>query len=531
MILQITGSLIFLFLFLWYQWRKKQLQVFRTLGIPGPEPNVFFGNFLEFYRKGPIECQRQWIKKYGKVLGYYCGMQPVLLTTDTKLMKNIQIKDFHKFSDRPSLFGQRVNFKDKRRVNLLSLKGSKWKEMRSIVTPSFTTSKMKLMSPIMNDAIDNLLENLNEKCQSGENFDIYTLYQRLTMDVIGRTAFGIQTNVQKNPDDPLLRLAYILFHFPFPFISALIMSSFNSLVSLVRFVRNFGGFWVNKGANPIEELFERCKAIINTRRENPEQKRFDLLQHLIDAEIKENAKVDEESLVAGDLETEKILAKKIDADTGNTSRHLTTDELIGNAFLFLLAGYETTSTALAFCTMMLVNYPEVQENIRREVNELIEREGDLNYDSVQKLQYLDSVFNEILRLYPPIFLFVNRETTENVQYGKIKIPKGMAIQIPVYLLHHDTDYWPEAEKFIPERFSAENRIKNNPMAWQPFGSGPRNCVGMRFAQMEIKMAIAKILRKFYLKSTEKTDKYPLQLEVTLAIIRPKFGVPIKLEYV
>ncbi|XP_023228557.1 cytochrome P450 3A4-like [Centruroides sculpturatus] len=531
MLLQVTLPLTFLLLFLWYQWRKRHFQVFLKLGIPGPQPNVIFGNFLEVFRNGFIETHKKWIKKYGKVVGYYIGLKPVLLVTDTDLLKNIQIKEFHKFPNRPLLYGERVNTNDKRRINLLFLKGTEWKEMRSLVTPSFTTSKMKMMSPIMNDSIDTLLENLNEKCQSGETFDVYTLFKRLTIDVIGRTAFGIQTNVQKNPDDPLLRLAHLMFNFPFQFISALISSAFNHLSHVMRLFRLFGGFRANKGRHPVEELFDRCKVIIETRRENPSQKKVDLLQQLIDAEVKENTKVDDESLIAGDTEKENMLRERIESNEGKKSRHLTTDELISNAFLFLLAGYETTSTALAFCTMMLVNYPEVQENIRREVNELLEREGCLNYDSVHKLQYLDAVFSEILRLYPPIYLFVNRETVEDAQYGSYKIPKGMAIQVPVYLLHRDEDYWPDAEKFIPERFFPENRNKNNPMAWQPFGSGPRNCVGMRFAQMEAKMAIAKILKKFYLKPCKNTDKHPLKLQVGLSIIRPKYGVPIKVEYV
>ncbi|XP_023238548.1 cytochrome P450 3A29-like [Centruroides sculpturatus] len=205
------------------------------------------------------------------------------------------------------------------------------------------------------------------------------------------------------------------------------------------------------------------------------------------------------------------------------------DEMTSNAFIILLAGYETTSTALALCTLMLANFPDVQEKIRKEVKTLIEEENELNYSTVQKLQYLDQAFKEILRLYPPVYLFVDREANEDVVYGDIFIPKGMIVQVPSFLLHRDPDYWDRPEEFRPERFAPEVARKNNPLAWQTFGAGPRNCVGMRFAQMEAKLALAHILNKYRILPYEKTDKFPFELELTPNVIRPKRGVYIKLQ--
>ncbi|GFV39317.1 cytochrome P450 3A31 [Trichonephila clavipes] len=81
-------------------WRWKQTSVFQKLGIPGPKPSLIFGNILELYKKGPVKCHEEWVKKHGRVLGYYYGMKPVLLVTDPYILKDIFIKDFNKFINR-----------------------------------------------------------------------------------------------------------------------------------------------------------------------------------------------------------------------------------------------------------------------------------------------------------------------------------------------------------------------------------------------------------------------------------------------
>ncbi|CAL1299473.1 unnamed protein product [Larinioides sclopetarius] len=204
---------------------------------------------------------------------------------------------------------------------------------------------------------------------------------------------------------------------------------------------------------------------------------------------------------------------------------MTDTDVLDNSVLFFLAGYETTSTALAFTTHLLIHYPDAQEKIRQEVKQLLEAEGELNYYSVNKLQYLDQVLHESLRMYPPIYLFVGRECGEDIDLGKIKLKKGMSVQVPAWSLHTDPELWgPDVNEFKPERFSPENKSKIHPMAFQAFGQGPRNCVGMRFAFMEAKLALARLLSKYELKPCSKTDKRDLQLRITLISMSPKLGI-------
>lgn len=116
---------------------------------------------------------------------------------------------------------------------------------------------------------------------------------------------------------------------------------------------------------------------------------------------------------------------------------------------------------------------------------------------------MDMVIDETLRMYPPAPM-LDRVASNDYEYEGIKIKKGLIVAIPIYALHHDPDIYPEPEKFIPERFNDENRKSRESVAFLGFGAGPRNCLGMRFAMVELKLLITTILAKYRLVSCEKT---------------------------
>jgi cytochrome P450 len=112
------------------------------------------------------------------------------------------------------------------------------------------------------------------------------------------------------------------------------------------------------------------------------------------------------------------------------------------------------------------------------------------------MEYLDKVISESLRLYPPVVSFVVRRVGEDITLGQYKIPEGMNIQIPVWQIHHDPNLWPKPYQFDPERFDRTQKKSRHPMAYIPFGAGPRNCIGAKFAMTETKLTLARIIRKF-----------------------------------
>ncbi len=146
------------------------------------------------------------------MVGFYVGPYPTVMCKDIEMLKSIQIKDSHKFQSRQILTEVGAIDAHSRQEKMLIVQhGQRWKEVRSILTPTFNASKMKQSVPLINDAIDALLENVEAKSKADEQFDIYKLFQGLTMDTIGRSAFGIRTNVQKNPDDEFFKAAQMVF--------------------------------------------------------------------------------------------------------------------------------------------------------------------------------------------------------------------------------------------------------------------------------------------------------------------------------
>ncbi|CAL8374960.1 unnamed protein product [Arctogadus glacialis] len=152
-------------------------------------------------------------------------------------------------------------------------------------------------------------------------------------------------------------------------------------------------------------------------------------------------------------------------------------------------------------------------------------QDSLEYTNVQELKYLDMVFCEALRLYPPGFRY-GRTVDEDCEISGQPLPKGATVEFSIGFLHYDPEYWPEPHRFIPERFTAEARANRHPFVYLPFGAGPRSCVGIRLAQLEVKMALVNVLRRFNLVACAET-KVPLELksDVTLG---PKNGIFLKI---
>ncbi|GIX66718.1 cytochrome P450 3A8 [Caerostris extrusa] len=375
----------------------------------------------------------------------------------------------------------------------------------------------------MNSSIHVMLEVLQERAEKGEEFEIFDVFQRLTMDVITKTAFGIQTDVQKNSKSSLLAATKLIFRTNYNDAVIFIGLAFPLLRKVCLRLQVLIITLLNKGRPPHTMLRAGIKKVIQMRKSIPQAKKNDLLQLMLDSSIvTDTSEMDISKLEAGNTEMEKSVQGEI---TNKKSRMMSEAEIVASAFAVLLAGYETTSTALAYTAYLLAKHQDVQDNLLQEIKELIERGQKLEYATVNKLPYLDKVLSESMRIHPPVHLFTNRYALEDVQYGDIHIPKGMLIQAPVHLMHHDPEFWSEPEIFDPERFSSKPNTDG--VTYLPFGVGPRNCLGMRFAQLEAKLAIAHTINKFCIKLGEK-QKDELNILCRLRTLTPK-GVYIRLE--
>ncbi|KAK3607440.1 hypothetical protein CHS0354_035139 [Potamilus streckersoni] len=459
----------------WYlRWH---FSTFKRLGLQGPEPSIIAGNLPEIMKKGQLQAMIDWSKQYGRVFGYYEGWTPVIAVADPKILRQILVKDFDNFRSRKPF-----PLAPRKALGLFLENGHQWKQSRSILTPAFSTGKIKKMFPVIDSMVDNLEENIKVKSAKAKPFDIYrydrfrlkglfvldSIYQGLTLDVIGRCAFGLQTNAQTDPKDEFLTNIRFLF-------SGLSKTCILYLVMLIPifqyFVFALKNLVIIFGMNPVVWLRNQLREIIRIRKEmGSSHNAIDLVQLMLFPSTKYSTGAEKQ-------------------------RSMTDREIVAQSLTFLLAGYETTSAVLSFLTDLLSRNKEVQDRLCAEIDGVI-RDGHVDYDNVQQLPYFDMVINEVCRLYPTASLIVTRQAAESRIYNGVHIPAGMAIQANVWALHHDGHFWQNPEAFIPERFSPTYKEKIVPYSFLPFGVGPRSCIGERFAMLEIKLTIARILKNY-----------------------------------
>lgn len=516
----------------WLMKRREHFQFFKKLDIPGPPPNILFGNMLEMYRKSPVKCYRQWIDKYGDVVGYFNGYRPVFLVADLDLLRQIQIKDFQDFTDRALLFqaGRPQSPHDK---SIIQLTSTRWKEVRSVLTPSFTTNKLKMMSPGVIGAVEKLVSKIDLKAKSGDECEAAEMYAALALDVICKSAMGIDYNLQDHPRHPLLTCCRVLFGCAFTFI-AVLLTVFPGTARVLKFINRRLLRYQNNGTHPFVEVQEKCKRIVEQRQNDTSLRQKDLLQLMIDAKqsrVNVNMVTSDQLTAAEDNERELPTGPTSESTggiIGSTNKGIMDDDdVTQNAFFILVAGFETTSNTMALVTHILSHYPAVQEKVREELLSALEPDEPITYSTIQKLPYMHCVIQETMRMYPPAYAFVTREAAVDKQYGKIRIPAGTAVMAAVEYIHRDPRHWENPDSFNPDRFLQENKSRINPMAMQAFGNGPRNCIGMRFAFMEIKYTFAHILRKYRLVKTQNTAKNPPNIEMNPIILKIKKGVFVR----
>ncbi|CAG2108205.1 unnamed protein product [Medioppia subpectinata] len=190
-----------------------------------------------------------------------------------------------------------------------------------------------------------------------------------------------------------------------------------------------------------------------------------------------------ESYHNNECEEELKMANKI-LNIKPSNKFITEDEMIAQGFVVFIAGYETASTTLSFCSYELALNPDVQQKLYEEVMSSLDTNGEIDYEVLTKLPFLDAVIAETLRLHSPI-VKIGNIAAQDYRLGStgITVQKGQTVEIPIYAIHHSEEYYPNPEMFIPDRFLPVNRHKIIPYTYLPFSAGPRNCIGMSLPEV------------------------------------------------
>ncbi|KAK7799769.1 hypothetical protein U0070_022635 [Myodes glareolus] len=308
------------------------------------------------------------------------------------MIRKVLVKEFYSvFTNR-----QCSGIKGLLRKGVSGCENEEWKRVRVLLTPTFTSGKLKEMFPI-----------------------IQKIFGAYSMDVITATSFGVNIDSLNNPQDPFLKNTRNLV--TYSFLKPLIIS-----VALFPFLHriyeklNISAF-SNDAITFLKIFIEKTKKDLL---ENKQENRVDFLQLMLNSQ---NSK---------DVEAHKALSDM---------------EIIAQSITFILTGHETTSTTLSFIMYTLATHPDVQKKLQNEIDSVLPNKAPATYEALVKLEYLDMVLNETMRLYA-IAYRINRVSKKDAEINGVFIPKGTRVCIPIFVLHRDPKYWPEPEEFLPETY-------------------------------------------------------------------------------
>ncbi|CAD6998586.1 unnamed protein product [Ceratitis capitata] len=500
-------------LFSLYKWSVSNYHILRDRGIPHHKPTALIGNFNMNVLLGKSSFMKFIIDNYSdfksrKIYGIYSMRDVNIYIPDIDLIKKIAIKDFDTFPNHNSVGGGEEGGNTFLSKSLIVLKDNKWREMRNSLSPSFTGSKMRLMFQLVNECVVQAVNYSANECKISKNNEVHLEMKdfttRFTNDAIASTAFGIQTNSFKDRNNEFYRTGKAITEFTgFTLFKAFLFGLIPKVMKALR-IKLFD----DKIFNYFNHL------VFDAMKYRKEQNiiRPDMIHLLMEA--KQHYEENKPSLVGEHVE-------------------FTDEDLLAQCTLFFVAGFETVSACLCFTAHELLENSVIQDKLYEEILETHRSlEGKpLNYDVLMKLKYLDMVISESLRKWPPVLLtdrICSMDYALKDDDGSLiaEFKKDDNIFVPIIGIHRDPTYYPNPDKFDPERFSDENKNKIKPMSYLPFGLGPRMCIGNRLALMEVKALIYHLILNFEIHRTEKTCRNLMDSIVGFTLI-PKEGFWMK----
>ncbi|XP_065118157.1 cytochrome P450 3A30-like [Paramisgurnus dabryanus] len=489
----VTWTLVVLLISLLFIYGVWTHGFFKKLGIPGPRPWPYLGTFLS-YRKGFFHFDTECAKKYGKVWGIFDGRLPILMVTDLEMIKAIMVKEcYSTFTNRRDTFEALAGpFAD----GVSIVKDERWKRIRSSLSPYFTSGRLKEIFPIAETHAERFIKNMMKR-DLEQSVKIKDAVASYSLDVVTSSSFSVDIDSINNPDDPFVGNIKKFFQFNF----------FSPLFWLIALFPSAGNILAKMGITLFSrssiDFFYSALKKIKDEHNKESSGRVDFLKLMIQSQISDDQ------------------AEKTTSD--QPVKGLTDHEILSQSFIFILGGYETTSTTLSFLLYNLATNPDSLQKLVEEIDANFPVNTPNTYEALMKMDYLEMCINESMRLLPTAPR-LERLCKKTVEINGVTIPENTLVAIPTYVLNRDPDLWESPEEFRPERFSPESKSEVNQYVFMPFGLGPRNCIGMRFALMIMKLLVVKLLQNFSVETCKETQ-IPLELN---PMFQPK--VPITLKF-
>ena len=369
--------------------------------------------------------------------------------------------------------------------SVFSTNGEKWREQREMINPAFAHANLKKTFETMEDAALELCDDLARDQAKADFLHIDPYMTHVTADVIFRTILS------RKLDKAGARAIH---------------DAFNKYQSLAQRITNLQLYGLPTFF--LKPLLRRHAAAI----------------HKVFAEItRERYETFHAALEKGETPPNNdILDALMIAKSPKTGARFGFQDIIDQLAIIFLAGHETSASALTWSLYLAARCPHLQQAARQEVAEFTDASGKIPFEHVKKLKTVDALFQEALRLYPPVS-FYPREATEVTNIRNKTLAPGDMVTISPWLLGRNGNYWQEPHVFNPDRFLTEEERETIKDCHMPFGKGPRICIGAGFAKQEAALILAHIFRRFTVELKPGDKVEPVSRMTT----RPKNGVRLR----
>ncbi len=403
---------------------------------PGPRGLETFGFFGRRSTTGTLGFVEKTVHRYGPVSSFRVLFQRIFVFNDAELIRDVLVTRQHDFERDSGARFLRELVGD----SVITRMEPRHRERRRVLQPAFHREQIESYANTMIDLAARAASEWADKPEITVGVEM----RKLTLSIAGASLFGADFTSAANEIATVLYRVFRKSRYVIP-----LMGPMRPVLTLYR-------KWFPRGPSL---FFER------------ERRKLDrIVMPLIEQRRRQSSKDIVSLLLAMDLS---------DRDAR--------DEIV----TFVLAGHETTATALTWACYLLAEHPEVGERIRAEVDEVLE-DRPMAFDDIAKLPYTTNVFNEVLRLYPPAPLF-GRRAIRDVDFGSFTVPKNSTVMLSPYITHRDPRYWERPDSFEPERWENNSAPK---FAFFPFSGGAKMCIGDGFAKLEGIVVLAEMARRF-----------------------------------
>jgi cytochrome P450 len=436
---------------------------------PGPNNLPLVGNLFAF-RSDPLGFLTKASRQYGDLVYFRVARQDMYLVNHPDYAREILVSNQSNFIKSRALQRAKILLGE----GLLTSEGGHHLRQRRLVQPAFHRERLAAYASAMSE----WAVRWRERWQAGSTLDISTEMPHLTLSIVAKTLFSADVQWEASEIGEAMTTVLQMFR--------LLLMPFSE--------------YMEKLPLPYVRRFKKARA------------RLDAIIYGLIRDRRESG------ADTGDLLSMLLFAQDEESDGGR----MTDEQVRDEALTLFLAGHETTANALTWTWYLLSQHPAVEQRLHAEIDRVLQGRAPELAD-VPQLLYAEMILAEALRLYPPAWA-IGRMATGGFELGGVQIPAKSICILSPYLIQRDPRWFPDPEKFDPERWTPEARNARPKFSYFPFGGGSRVCIGERFAWMEGVIVIAAIAQKWRLRLAPDQRVEPLPL-ITLRVKNGLLMVP------